>query len=99
MDKLEILKAARKLLADPAHWTQRVYARDKNESEVRPWSKEACQFCALGAVFKFIGTDDFEHPATQALYQKAVSITIVNDVKGHDAVLQLFDEVIRDQAT
>lgn len=51
----EILIGARALIADPAHWTQEVHARDKNGMPVVPTDPDATCFCADGALVKAAG--------------------------------------------
>jgi hypothetical protein len=46
---LTTLQAVRNLLADPAHWTQRVMARDANGGYSSPYDEKAVCFCLRGA--------------------------------------------------
>lgn len=46
---VEILRAARALIATPDQWTQGTVARDKNGRRAHPESPAARQWCAAGA--------------------------------------------------
>lgn len=50
MSALELLKAARERIADPSRWAQRIFALNALGRSVRPWSNDACCWCALGAL-------------------------------------------------
>jgi len=58
--RVDVLIAARALIADPAHWTQGAYARQTDQfgdfAEVL--SPDAKCFCALGALSRAAGIDD-----------------------------------------
>lgn len=62
----EALTEARELL-DKKGWTQGAYARDANGDEVLYYSKDACKFCARGALFKACGNDALYLLASDAL--------------------------------
>lgn len=57
---LEILIAARAVIADPAHWTQGIQAATVDGSPTNPWSPDAAQFCAIGGVSKAIAVQTFD---------------------------------------
>lgn len=107
----EVLKGARKLIEKPENWTQRVLARtpDGRVSEVA--NPAATQFCARGAVLRFLGVDD-EYALTEydaALYRALPDyaqgmglaalpggrVANYNNNSTHKRVLQLFDDAIK----
>jgi hypothetical protein len=99
--KIQIVEAARILIADEQHWCRRHLAEDVNGVSVSPTSASAVKRCGLGAVIAaaYQLTRDFDaaHKLGQeALRPKygAATVIYVNDTKGHAAVLALFDEVI-----
>jgi len=46
----DVLLKAKSLIADPAHWTQGVYARDAEGFDVGPNSPTAVCWCSYGAI-------------------------------------------------
>ena len=102
--KLQIVEKARALIADQQHWCRGELARNANGEGVCPTSASAVKRCALGAVIaaahEFAGDLDAAHDlALKALRPKCGTATLVrvNDIRGHAAVLALFDEVIAEQ--
>jgi hypothetical protein len=99
--KLQIIEQARALIADERRWCRRHLAHDVNGVAVSPTSTSAVKRCALGAVIAaaYELTHDLDaahqlgHGALRPRYGAATLIH-VNDVRGHAAVLALFDEVI-----
>ena len=99
--KLQIVEQARALIADERHWCRGELARDAKGIGVFPMSDEAVKRCGLGApimaAYQII-------PAHRRAYDLAIkamrplhgspTLVNVNDVRGHDAVLALLDEVI-----
>lgn len=98
---LQIVEVARALIADEQHWCCRHLAEDMNGVAVSPTSASAVKRCGLGAVIAatYHLTHDFDaayqlgHEALRPRYGAATLIH-VNDMRGHAAVLALFDEVI-----
>ena len=95
-DYLYTLRAARELISDRNRWTTGFYARDVQGYPVDVDSPKACQFCAIGALYKswnyFPGIDGllcFMQKHTQGK-----GISEINDHHGHAATLALFDRVI-----
>lgn len=93
---VELLKAARAKIADPANWTTEVLAKDTKGEQVDFSHPSACQWCGLGALFAVDGlytgsAADLYH-AAQVLYKK--SPASVNDQLGHSAVLAIYDYAI-----
>lgn len=57
MKSSHYLKQARKLIADPKHWTKEFYARDGAGMSVDPTAPNATCFCMIGAARKVTGND------------------------------------------
>lgn len=54
-----IVAGSRELIARPDGWTRDVYARDDNGGAVVTESPSAVRFCALGAMCRVSGSDEF----------------------------------------
>ena len=99
--RMQIVERARTLIADEHHWCRGELARDANGEEVCPTSASAVRRCALGAVIAAAhelthdlgAAHDFAFNALRPQYGTATLVR-VNDIRGHAAVLALFDEVI-----
>ena len=99
--KIQIVERARTLIADEKHWCRRHLAEDKNGVSVSPTSGSVVKRCGLGAVIAaaYELTHDYDaahllgHEVLRPHYSPATLIHI-NDIRGHAAVLALFDEVI-----
>jgi hypothetical protein len=96
--KTQILERARALIEDERHWCPGDLARDAMGFSVSPMDGSAEQRCALGALVaaahEFTGDPELAHHlATTAMRPLvgATSLTLINDVAGHAAVLELFD--------
>ena len=91
----QIVERARAFIADEQHWCRGELARDVNGEEVCPTSASAVKWCALGAVIAAAQelTHDFAFKALRPKYGTATLVR-VNDMRGHAAVLALFDDVI-----
>jgi len=99
--KVQIVERARQLIADEENWCQRHLALDVK------WRCRVANFCrsvnrcGLGAVIAaaYQLTYDYDaghrlgHEALRPHYSPATLIYL-NDIRGHAAVLALFDEVI-----
>ena len=99
--KVQIVERARALIANEQHWCRRHLALDKNGAVVSPTSAKAMKRCALGAVVAaaYQLTKDFDaaHQLAQEVlgaHYRAATLMHVNDTRGHQAVIALFDEVI-----
>jgi hypothetical protein len=98
---IQIVERARTLIADEQHWCRRRLAEDGNGVSVSPTSVGAVKRCGLGAMIAaaYELTHDFDtahqlgHEAMRPHYGPSTLI-YVNDIRGHAAVLALFDEVI-----
>jgi hypothetical protein len=102
--QIQIVETARALIADEWHWCRGDLARDINGEEVCPSTARAVKRCGLGALIAaaYELTHDFD--AAHDLAFKALrpsygtsTLVRVNDMRGHAAVLALFDEVIAAQ--
>ena len=99
--KVQIVERARALIADEGRWCRRELARDAKGRGVCPMSDSATKRCGLGALiaagYEITGDDHAAHDlairAMQPLYGTATLVK-VNDLRGHAAVLALFEEVI-----
>jgi hypothetical protein len=99
--KLQIVERARELIADEQHWCERHLALDVNGVVVSPTSAKAVKRCGLGAViaaaYQLINDYDAAHQLSHEVLgprYRAVTLMHINDIRGHAAVLALFDEVI-----
>ena len=99
--KVRIIEQARALIEDERHWCRSELARNKNGHSVCPTDDRAERRCALGALIAaaYRITNDYDRArdialrAVRPLYGTA-TLVHVNDLRGHAAVLALFDEVI-----
>ena len=57
MTPVEILKAAKAKIEDPAHWCQGASARDREGLLVQPEDPGACRWCVIGAISVVTGCD------------------------------------------
>lgn len=104
MNKLaENLKKARAKIADPAHWTQRAYARTVKGELCVEDALDAICWCASGAIWvtSYPGRGDATdvhntHAALGRACHTLYGATIVdtNDILGHAQVLAAFDYAI-----
>jgi hypothetical protein len=99
--QFQIVERARALIADEQHWCRGELARDINGEGVSPTAASAVKRCGLGAVIAAAyelthDVDAAQDLALQALWPGYGTGTLVhvNDMRGHAAVLALFDEVI-----
>jgi hypothetical protein len=97
--KIQIVELARALIADEQHWCTHNLALDKNGIAVSPTSPRAIKRCAVGAAIAaaYQLTHDFDTAhklGHEALASIGRPVTRVNDVRGHAAVLAVFDEII-----
>jgi hypothetical protein len=99
--KLQIVEQARALIADEHHWCRGELARDVKGMGVCPTSDRAMKRCGLGALISaayqltndYRGAHDLAILALRPLYGSA-TLVHVNDMRGHAAMLALFDEAI-----
>jgi hypothetical protein len=102
--QIQIVERARGLIADEQHWCRRHLALDARGVGVFPTSATAVKRCALGAVIAaayqlthdYDGANELAHNALRPHYG-ITTLVHINDIRGHAAVLTLFDEVIAAQ--
>ena len=99
--KVQIAERARALIADESRWCRGELARDAKGRGACPMSDSAMKRCGLGALLMAAYEITGEHRAAYDLAIKAMrplhgtaTLVKVNDIRGHAAVLALFDEVI-----
>ena len=99
--KIQIVELARALIADELNWCWYTLALDKNGVAVSAMSPRAVRWCALGAAIAaaYQLTHDFDtaHKLGHEVLAPIggpMTLTHVNDTRGHSAVLALFDRVI-----
>jgi len=100
--RVQILERARALIEDERHWCRGDLARDAAGFSVGPTDSNAERRCALGALVAAaceVTSDpllahELAITAMRPLVG-ATSLTHINDVEGHIAVLTLFDLAIR----
>lgn len=96
MKTSEILRAARALIEDPAHWTKETYARTRTGRECAIDSRSAVAFCAIGSLTRIRTDADAFLGARRGL---AVccgdSIADFNDTHTHTEVIAAFDCAIK----
>ncbi|MCC6224705.1 MAG: hypothetical protein IT201_14575 [Thermoleophilia bacterium] len=94
---LDVLRRARRRIADPERWTAHAHARDALGNVVMPNSPEATCWCAVGAVKaecqddNRLLSDTYEALAAVASPRTPID---VNDQLGYAAVLDMFDAAI-----
>lgn len=100
MTTLEVLIAARSLIADKSRWCVGSNARSlKGDSLIDVWDPQAATWCAVGALMKVAPSGDFEEAL---FFLRSVAIKYfnsspsgVNDFRGHSEVMRMYDKVIR----
>jgi hypothetical protein len=96
MNALEILKAARAIIANEKNFTQGEFARDSLDNKVLVTDTRACKFCSIGAIRKVPGTTADEQQAALRHLENTVKgcIDDFNDSHGHSVVLSVWDKLI-----
>jgi hypothetical protein len=99
--KVQLVERARALIANQEHWCRGELARDANGMGICPTSDGAVKRCGLGALIMAAYQIIPDHRAAYDLAIRAMqplhgtaTLVKVNDVRGHAAVIALFDEVI-----
>jgi len=96
--KVQIVERARALIADEQHWCRGELARDAKGRGICPMSDSAMKRCGLGALLMAACEITRDHRAAYDLAMRPLhgtgTLVKVNDLRGHAAVLALFDEVI-----
>ena len=98
--KVQIVERARALIEDERHWCRNELARDADGRSMVPTDRRVARRCGLGALMAAAYEITNDHHREQALAMSALRPTCgsstlvkVNDMRGHAAVLTLFDEV------
>ena len=100
----QVLLNARARIADPAHWTRSVLARTAAGSSVAWYDPSATKWCAMGAIYRaaydLVG-DPREATRIGNRVAKSISpiwfcrsLMTMNDLRGHTAVLAVFDKAL-----
>ena len=99
--KVQIIERAKALIQDQSQWCKGYLAVDADGNSADPTGSEAVKRCALGALLAaaYQLTNNQEKScelATNALRPLCGSnkVVLVNDCRGHAAILALFDEAI-----
>jgi hypothetical protein len=96
---LETLEAARKLITDPAKWTQKTSARNIANRKVAANGPMAVKWCSYGAIDACC-PDQLLAARTVATLGRAMNAFLIgewNDSHTHAEVLAAFDEAIAKQ--
>ncbi len=98
--KVQIVERARALIEDERHWCRNELARDENGRSVDPIHQMAARRCGLGALIAaaYQITNDHRRAHDLAItalrpFHGSATLVKINDIRGHSAVLALFDEV------
>jgi hypothetical protein len=101
---VQIIKEARALIADEAHWCRRQIALDAEGMAVCATDRRASKLCAYGALIASARHMTNDCDQSYRLVSRAVTefggstpLIEVNDAGGHTAVIALFDDVIARQ--
>ena len=99
--KVQVLERARALIEDERHWCRGELARDAVGLSVGPTDGSAVKRCALGALVaaacEVTSDPRLAHELALTAMRPLVgttSLTHINDVEGHAAVLILFELAI-----
>lgn len=106
----DLLKQAKTLIENPEHWITQHWAMDLNDNPVMPHDPKAVSWCAIGAMKRSAadGFDNAQEVYEQAIkllrnvamdmtnyyYHQGTVIQKLNDYKGHDSVIEMFDRAI-----
>ena len=96
---IEILKAARARIEDPARWTYKAFAVDEYGGILAAWNEKAIRWCSWGAVIVESGSDATARAdAVRALHAAANSLgstsAAEHNDRGHEHALAMFDLAI-----
>jgi hypothetical protein len=99
--KADVLRHARRLIADSSAWTKGAAARNADGATCQPRDITATCFCSIGAVVRVVG-DDYAAfaPLLRCLMPSEVqpfaAVQLFNDSHDtrHADVLRMFDEAI-----
>jgi hypothetical protein len=105
----QVIERAREMISRHEQWRRAAYAMDANGERVDWCAKQAVAFCAVGALRRAAYDLSGDRNHAIRLADKiagtmigigheglaAMKVKFINDAKGHAAVLQLFDAVVR----
>ena len=93
---IELLKAVRAKISDKERWTREVFARSADGYMANPCSQYAVCWCVVGAAMAITESDKEEDLGNTGWYDVMGKLDpiIVNDSKGHQAVLDMLDKRI-----
>jgi hypothetical protein len=95
----QIVSRALQLVSDNRTWTQNAIARTATDDPCSFMHPKAVKFCAIGAlhraVFELTGALDFKlaHAAVREV-SNYLELPYINDVRGREAVVQLFSKAL-----
>jgi phage terminase large subunit GpA-like protein len=99
--QMQIVEMARAMIEDKHHWCRNHIALAANGVSVYPTNPIAMKRCALGALISAAYELTHDHDAADRLAYDALrphcgtsTLIYINDMSGHEAVLELFDKVI-----
>ncbi len=89
-EKIEIVRDAINLISDENKWTMGWLARDKNGLYVQSYSKDACKWCAAGALLKYGASIKFIDEIDDFIFKtERKSIGEINDFKGREKIISV----------
>jgi hypothetical protein len=95
MNKLEVLRGAREIIADESRWCIGTSARDKYGDMLEdPKSKDAVRFCAIGALAR-VGDDETVVKICASIgLREGHTLWFINDNRGREAAIAALDREI-----
>ena len=99
MNVIEALKAVKKLLQNPNHWTKGANARDTNNNSMYIEDPEAIKFCLIGAFGK-VTREDLNYRATadaKHYLRNVIGNTFIsdfNDASTHKQIITALNKAI-----
>ena len=102
MNERQVLEKAVEIISDHHHWTQGTYARNNKGNPVFPNSPKATRWCAVGVLEHLTDQDETLLDNVHALVTPHLmrlgcnSLLFVNDVLGRKAVINIFQDCIKD---
>jgi len=95
MNKLDVLRGAREIIADVRRWTSGTGAvNEYGETMVDPKSKEAVQFCAIGALTRVGDDETVLEICTSITLREGHTLWWINDNRGRKAAIAALDREI-----
>lgn len=97
MNVLNKIKEVKTLLQDKSKWTQGTYARNIDCRRVNVESPDAVCFCWLGACYFVAENNWSDGEQLKGEFKKdikEISMSILNDTLGYEAVMKSIDKTI-----